>query len=88
MTSYEFEVAAKNAVIDIFNDLRIEDIQLVWFTHTLGNKKCCLYAPGMGTSYAEVTYSKEQDVMWVDIYDKIIHSELTSDKFKIRPEVR
>ena len=43
MTSYEFEVAAKNAVIDIFNDLRIEDIQLVWFTHTLGNKKCCLY---------------------------------------------
>lgn len=87
MTSYEFEVAAKNAIIDIFGALKIEDIQLVWFTHTLGNKKCCLYISSMDTIYAEVTYSKEHDALWVDIYKKVIHSELTSDKFNFKAKV-
>lgn len=81
MTSYQFEVAAKNAVIDIFEFLSIEDLQLVWFSHTLGNKKCTVYAPQMGSKYVEVTYSKENDVLWVDVYDKIDHREISSDKF-------
>lgn len=81
MTSYEFEVAAKNAVVDLIDGAAVQDLQLVWFTHTLGNKKCCIWAPIMGTKYAEVTYSVGQNVMWVDVYEKVYHGEIFSDKF-------
>lgn len=37
MTSYEFEVAAKNAVVDLIDGATVQDLQLVWFSHTLGN---------------------------------------------------
>ena len=50
MTSYEFEVAAKNAVLKVLEEefdilLSIQDLELVWFTHVIGNKKC-LISPG------------------------------------------
>ena len=53
MNSYEFEVAAKNVVIDMLAKrgikAKIEDLQLVWFTHLLGNKKCMIYGEVMRT---------------------------------------
>lgn len=77
MDSYEFEVAAKNAVIKKLEELKvyvaIEDLQLVWFSHTLRNKKCMLYAPEMDDLYAEVTYSNNSMMMFVDIYKKTAH---------------
>lgn len=75
MTSYEFEVAAKNAVIDVAKglniELTIEDLDLVWFAHELGNKKCTLYSKKLGNIYPEVTYDRDNKCMYVDIYMKI-----------------
>ena len=80
MTSYEFEVAAKNAVIDMLRehsiDATIDELHLTWFVHLIGNKKCMVWGQPMGTLYAEVTYSLESDMMYVDLYEKKEHKEL------------
>lgn len=78
MTSYEFEVAAKNAVAKVLEEdydimVSIKDLELVWFTHVIGNKKCMIYGREMGILYAEVTYVKDAMTMYVDIYKKIQH---------------
>lgn len=82
MTSYEFEVAAKNAVIDVLRkydiNATIEDLHLTWFVHLIGNKKCMVWGKPMGNTYAEITYSLESDVMYVDLYEKLDHVELRS----------
>lgn len=86
MTSYEFEVAAKNAVIDNFfwDDKKpdISELELVWFTHVLGNKKCLIWGRPMGSMYAEITYNKETGEMYADIYAKVAHRVLTDDEIK------
>lgn len=77
MTSYKFEIAAKNAVIAELkrgyglDEIHIQDIDLVWFSHTLGNKKCCIWGAPMGDKYAEVTYSVGKKEMYVNIYKKV-----------------
>lgn len=75
MTSYEFEVAAKNAVIrwmsqkcDIVFD--VTQIQIVWFAHVLGNKKAILITLGQDQMIFEVTYNREDDEMYIDCYTK------------------
>lgn len=78
MTSYEFEVAAKNAVLKVLSEefdilLSIRDLELVWFSHVIGNKKCLIYSREMGTLYAEVTWVKDDMVMYVDMYRKQSH---------------
>lgn len=75
MTSYQFEVVAKNAVIDVMKkdydiDLKIKDIDFVWFAHELGYKKCAIYGPKMRSYYAEVTYNRDTFQMYIDIYEK------------------
>ena len=75
MTSYQFEVVAKNAVIDVMKkeydiDLKIKDIDFVWFAHELGFKRCSIYGPKMGSHYAEVTYNRDTFQMYIDIYEK------------------
>ena len=80
LTSYEFEVVAKNAVADMIDGVTLQDLQLVWFTHVLGDKKCCVWAPSMKNKYAEVTYSRE-GIMWIDIYEKIDKKELLPNEF-------
>ena len=75
MTSYQFEVAAKNAIIDIFREekdteISISEIDLVWFSHVLGAKKCLIWGPKMQNYYAEVTYNVNKHEMYIDIYDK------------------
>ena len=75
MTSYEFEKLAKNEVIKIMKEkynieLSIEELEMVWFAHELGFKKCTLYAKKLGHYYPEVTYNRDKNEIYVDIYLK------------------
>ena len=80
MTREKFEKEAKKAVLDALEtaegigaeDIEIgaEDLETVWFAHVLGFKKCLLYCPEMPNSYFEVTYNRDRDQMYVDIYKK------------------
>ena len=89
MTSYEFEKCAKNAVLealrykhDLFG-IDFKELQFVWFSYTLGYMKCLIYAPSMGKYYAEVTYNKAADEMYVDIYHKVSNTKISKEKFDL-----
>lgn len=76
MTSYDFMVAAKNAVIDYFKKtfdkkINIQDLEIVWFAHELGFKKCTIWGRPMDSYYAEITYNKIQDEIYLDVYKKV-----------------
>lgn len=94
MTSYEFEVAAKNAVLKLIRNKKhpelptptIDQLELVWFAHELDNKKCTIWGPPMGRRYAEVTYNKEKDEIYVDMYVKIQKQTIPSSKFDFTAE--
>ena len=82
MTSYDFEKAAKNAVIDVLGeDIFIDQLEMVWFAHELGHKKCTIWGEPMGNKYAEVTYNRDKDEMYVDIYQKISNTKISSSEF-------
>ena len=82
MTSYDFEKAAKNAVIDaLSDDIVINQLEIVWFAHELGYKKCTIWGEPMGDKYAEVTYNPDKDEMYVDIYQKISNTKISSSEF-------
>ena len=87
MTSYEFEKAAKNAVIDVLSDdvnfmnITIDQLDFVWFAHELGYKKCTIWGRPMGNRYAEVTYNRDKDEMYIDIYQKITKQVIGRDEF-------
>ena len=79
MTNYEFEVAAKNAVLKMISEYyaddeiratRIENIHMVWFAHVLGYKKAILNDGGVNNRIYEVTYNSRLDEMYVDSYEK------------------
>ena len=75
MTSYEFEVAAKNAVIKVVKakygeEYGIAGIQMVWFAHVLGNKKAILIDAGDNLRMYEVTYNRDRQEFYVDAYQK------------------
>ena len=75
MTSYEFEVAAKNAVIKVIEErfgeyYDIRNIEVVWFAHTLGYKKAILVDMGKNLRIYEATYNRDKDEMYVDSYTK------------------
>lgn len=83
MSSYEFEVAAKNAVISALAKrdilVTIQDLELVWFAHVLGNKKCLIWGREMEGMYAEVTFSADTMMMYVDLYEKIENIPVSPD---------
>lgn len=86
MTSYEFEKVAKNAVIMIMKkkydiSLTIEELDFVWFAHELGFKKCTLYAEKLGNYYPEVTFNRDTQELYVDIYLKQSNTKLTAEMF-------
>ena len=82
MTSYEFEKAAKNAVIQTLNEnISIDQLDFVWFAHELGYKKYTIWGQPMGYRYAEVTYNRDKDEIYVDIYQKIINNKISSYEF-------
>ena len=85
MTSYDFEKATKNAVRKEFAkggiNFTISDIDFVWFAHELGYKKCTIWGAPMGNKYAEVTYNRDKDEMYVDIYQKIMNVKVPASAF-------
>ena len=82
MTSYDFEKAAKNAVISVLDEsIDISQLDIVWFTSSLGYKKCTIWGEQMGDKYAEVTYNRDKDEMYVDIYEKISNTKISSSEF-------
>lgn len=87
MTSYEFEKVAKNAVLEVLRrqhnlfDITIHEMQMVWFSYQLGGMKCTVYCQKMGKYYAEVTYNKAADEMYVDIYHKVSNTKIPRDGF-------
>lgn len=86
ITSYEFEVIAKNAVIKIMKeqygiDLQINELEFVWFAHELGFKKCTLYAEKLGHYYPEVTYNRDKDELYVDVYLKQSNTCIQASEF-------
>lgn len=80
MTSYEFEKAAKNAVVDALArrgiEAGVQDLEFVWFCHIIGNKKCLIWGECMANLYAEVTYVAYSNMMYVDLYQKMDHREI------------
>jgi len=90
MTSYEFEVAAKNAVVyvlrsDEYNlDVTVADLNLVWFAHILGFKKCTIWGKPMGNKYAEVTYNRDKNEFYVDIYVKDMNIKYDGDEINTK----
>lgn len=82
MTSQEFEKAAKNAVIKVLGeDIEISQLELVWFAHELGYKKCTIWGVPMGNRYAEVTYNRDKNEMYVDIYKKVSNTRIPAEEF-------
>lgn len=92
MSSYEFEKAAKNAVIKLLHDkfklrgISISDMNFTWFSYQLGGMKCLLYSPKMFDLYAEVTYNKLKDEMYVDIYKKELNTLVPASDFNFDGE--
>lgn len=92
MTTYEFEKVAKNSVIKVMHDqynidLKINELEFVWFAHELGFKKCTLYAKKLGHYYPEVTYNKDKDELYVDIYLKQSNTLIPSNQFDYEAHV-
>lgn len=82
MTSYEFEVAAKNAVAQVVRrkfgeDYNIQMIQVVWFAHLLGNKKAIMIDNGHNRRFYEVTFNATTNEIYVDVYDKLSNTVIT-----------
>ena len=92
MTTYEFEKVAKNAVIKIMKekyniDLMIQELEFVWFAHELGFKKCTLYAAKLGHYYPEVTYNRDNDELYVDVYLKQSNTKIDSKDFDMEAHI-
>ena len=86
MNSYDFCVAAKNAIIKVAKekygeDYRIEDVQVVWMVHLLGFKKGIYIDNGDNQRIYEVTYNRDRNEMYVDAYEK--QSNTVVDRTKI-----
>lgn len=91
MTSYQFEVAAKNAVMDVIKknhneDFFISDLSFVWFARILGYMKAIVIDNGQNNRLFEVTYDADTRAMYVDEYDKQTNTVFTTDM--IETEVR
>ena len=88
MTSYEFEVAAKNAVIERClraheEEYKISDISVVWHSYILGYQKAILIDNGFNTRLFEVTYNSERDEMYIDEYLKTYNNVVLEPDTKV-----
>ena len=84
ISSNDFEKAAKKAVAFVLKkrhqvDVNFEDLQLVWYSHILSNKKCMLYSEDLGPFYAEVTFNMHTNEIYVDVYRKESFTPFTVD---------
>ena len=76
----------KNAVIKIMKEqhgieLDITELEFVWFAHELGYKKCTLWAQKLGHFYPEVTYNRDKDELYVDVYLKQSNTRIEAKDF-------
>ena len=61
-----------NAVIQTLSEnISVDQLDLVWFAHELGYKKCTIWGQPMGNRYAEVTYNRDKDEMYGIRCDKL-----------------
>lgn len=86
MTSYELEVIAKNAIIDTLKknyneELKIEELHLVWFSKVLQNYKCCICDLKPNNRYYECTYNGNKQEIYVDIYEKKVNRKICKENF-------
>lgn len=95
MTSYKFEVIAKNEIIrllkGLFNeDFSIDQVQLVWFSKVLNHWKGTFIDNGSNNRYYEVTYNRMTNEMYFDMYEKTNNSLLLGKDFndKVEPIVK
>lgn len=84
MKSKEFEEIAKSTVVQIMNniyniELTTDELELVWFAHELGFKKCTLYAKKLGDYYSEITYNRDKNEIYVDVYLKQANVKIELD---------
>lgn len=71
MTNYEFEKIVKQAIIQIFGEnININQLNFVWFTHKLGYKKCIIWGQPMDSRYVEVIYNRNKNKIYADVYQK------------------
>jgi hypothetical protein len=75
VTSYDIEVACKNAIIEkvkeTYNeDLNIQNLHLVWFTKSLQTFKCVIVDDLKNQRYYECTYNAIKKELYVDFYQK------------------
>lgn len=60
------------------------DIFVVWFCFTLGNWKCLISTDMPDNKYYEVTYNKNTDETYLDVYEKTANLVHTSDGKTVR----
>ena len=87
MNSYEFEVIAKNEVIKELKeyydeDVKIQNLHLVWFSKSLKNFKCIVIDLRPNNRLYECTYNGDKKEMYVDIYDKQHNTKVLEKNFK------
>lgn len=87
MTSYDYEVICKNALIqklkELYNeDLTIKDLHLVWFSKALQNYKCIIIDLRPNKRMYECTYNGNKDELYLDIYNKEHNILIKSEDFK------
>lgn len=85
MTSYEFEVKCKNALIKIIeekygDEFKIDQLHLVWYAKELQNHKCVVVDLGNNQRYYECTYNGDKDELYIDIYQKEFNFCLKGDE--------
>lgn len=78
MTDREFILKAKasafHAYAEEFPNITIDSdkFQVVWMCHILGFKKCLIaYVSGEDCHYTEVTYNRDKNELYVDLYEKV-----------------
>ena len=89
MTTYEFELAAKNAILEHMRtnhglDYELADVQVVWMAHVLGFKKAIMIISGDKFAVMfEVTYNREKNEMYLDEYFKNSNTVILPGKFRM-----
>ena len=87
MTSYEFEKAAKQALVRKISSVYDEDfvpkdISMVWFGYILGNMKGLFIDNSVNARYYEVTYNRANDEMYIDMYMKFRNFKIPIEEFE------
>lgn len=78
MSSEKFINACKDSIEALLyanynEDIKQEDLHLVWFSKNLQNFKCTMCDLGDNHRYYECTYNGDKQELYVDIYDKKIN---------------